>query len=91
MAAVAGAPPPVESGGDGDGGNGAQVHVEILLVQIVLGLASGHWELLVVLIPHDRFDLLRPLTLPKKARPPFDGVASLVVDRGAGTKRLRCA
>ena len=24
---------------------------------------------------------LRPLTLPKKARTPFDGVASLVVDR----------
>ena len=28
---------------------------------------------------------LRPLIPPKKARPPFDGVASLVVDRGAGT------
>ena len=28
--------------------------------------------------------VLRPLTLPKKASPPFDGVASLVVDRGAG-------
>ena len=27
---------------------------------------------------------LRPLTLPKKGSPPFDGVASLVVDRGAG-------
>ena len=29
--------------------------------------------------------VLRPLIPPKKARPPFDGVASLVVDRGAGT------
>ena len=34
----------------------------------------------------DTAEMLRALLPPKKAQPPFDGVASLVVDRGAGTE-----